>query len=118
MAEGGVWGERMCFQLEAPGTAGPGPEGRGAAAAAGRVAEVRVVAKAMAGACWVTAAQGHLEGGGCHQCLTVMQALKQKKCLVVMREGAMVPSRSSNMMTNDSDDLGWNRQRGLTHEGN
>ena len=56
MAEGGVWGERMCFQPEAPGTAGPGPEGRGAAAAAGGVAEVQVAAKAVAGACQVTAA--------------------------------------------------------------
>ena len=108
----------MCFQPKALGTAGPGPEGGGAAAVAGGVAEIQVVAKATAGACQVTAAPGHLEGGGCHQCLTVTWALKQKKCLAAMREGAMVLSGSSNVMTNDGDDLGWNRHRGLTHEGN
>ena len=53
----------------------------------------------------MTAARGHFEGGGCHQCLTMMQAPKQK-CLVAMREGAMVLSGSSNAMTNEDDNLG------------
>ena len=118
LAEGGVWGERVCFWPEALGAAGPGPGGGGAAAEADRVVEVLGVAGAPAGTCLMTGARGRLEGGGCRQRLTVTWAPKQKKCLAAMREGAMVPSGSSNVMTSEDDDPGWNRRGGLTHEGN
>ena len=38
------------------------------------------------------------------------QALKQKRCLAAIREGARVPSGSSNAKTRDDDELGWNRR--------
>jgi hypothetical protein len=70
--------------------------------------------------CWNTSPdlEGHLEGGGCCQCLTMMQAPKQKKCWLAISEGAMAPSRSSNTITREDDNLGWNRCGGLTQEGN
>ena len=57
------------------------------------------------------------EGGGVRQRLTLHCAPKRYKTLPAIREGAMVPSGSSNAIMRDELELGWNSEGQRTQEG-